>query len=128
MTTSYRATSGPLTPSVEAMTVVLVLIVFVVGGFVYNTLMKNISGPDTTPRDWLPVTPAGRIAIFSVLIGIVIGMMIGSYLLASPFALVACGLAYMTITQARERNPLLILPLIDGALLIVLPIAHSLAG
>ena len=108
--------------------VFLVPLVFVIGGFVYNTMMKNIAGPDTTPRDWLPVTPAGRIAIFSSVIGIVIGTMFGSYLLASPFAIVASALAYMTITQARERNPLLILPLIDGALLVVLPIAHSLAG
>ena len=108
--------------------IVLVPLVFIIGGFVYNTMMKNIAGNTTTPRDWLPVTPAGRLSIYAGLVGVVIGTMFGSYWIAAPFALIACALAYMTITQARERNPLLLLPLIDGALLIVLPIAHGIAG
>lgn len=108
--------------------IVLVPLVFIIGAFVYNTVIKNVAGQDVTPRDWLPVTPAGRIAVFASVIGVVLGTMVGNYWLASPFALVACWLAYMTIRQAHERNPLLLFPLIVGALLILLPIAHNLAG
>jgi len=106
----------------------LVPVVLAVGAFVYNTVMRNTYGPETTPRDWLPTTPAGRVALAASLIGIVLGMFVGSYLLAFPFAAAAVALSYLTLTRAKERNPLLFFPLIIGALLTVLPLGNQIFG
>ena len=106
----------------------LVPLVLLVGGFVYNTMMRNTFGPEVTPRDWLPATPAGRVSIATSMVGVLLGTIVGSYLLAFPFAVVSCGLAYLTITRARERNPLLLFPLIVGAALVILPIGNQIFG
>ena len=103
-----------------------VLLVLLVGTFVYNTVFRNVTAPDATPRDWLPSTPAGRVSVFSGLIAVVCGGLFGMYLLASPFAIIACGLGYLTVTRAHERNAILIFPVLVGAALVILPIGHAI--
>ena len=56
----------------------LVPVVLAVGAFIYNTVMRNTYGPEITPSDWLPATPAGRVALVASLIGIVLGMFVES--------------------------------------------------